>query len=261
MKQRVLAVDGTNVIMRYAFAMLGAAKDSPSREDIERVAGSAERALISCAGEALAFRAVVAFDSPRSWRKDVFPAYKANRQNGEGTGSWSGRFAAHLSNRGWTCLSADGFEADDVLATVAARAIRAGWETAILTGDSDLLQLASDATTVWQFGKGSESRYVLRSPAWIAERYGIQSPGQLALYKALAGESGDNLPGCKRIGPVRAKAILRLYPSAEAIVESGVVARRQFEEMLRLVTLREDVPLGEILPSRIPGTFQSQEAA
>lgn len=215
---------------------------------------SVEWALLDAANDTSSPHAVVALDSPRSWRKAEFADYKAGRPEGN-TAPWSLRLGGHLAQRGWCCLSADSFEADDVLATVAARAVAAGHRVSVLSGDSDLFQLTSDACTVYRFGKKSEPRFAACSPEWIAAKYQIPAGANVAryvaLWKALVGEPGDNLPGVRGVGPVKARAVLKLYPTAEQIIESGVVSRKQFEQQLRLVTLREDVPLGEIRPREV----------
>jgi 5'-3' exonuclease len=65
----------------------------------------------------------------------------------------------------------------------------------VLSGDSDLLVLASDDCDVYQFGRKGEERFQRRSPEWICGKYGIASPQQLRAYKAIVGESGEGVPG------------------------------------------------------------------
>jgi len=253
---KLLAIDGTNVVMRYACAMLGEGRADPSPEDEARVLRGVEAAIRECARNLDACRAVIALDAPAdTWRHGIYPAYKANREKGS-TGGWSKRLHDDFSERGWLCLCVPGFEADDILATFAVRAAGIGFGVAILSSDSDLLQLVfPGAVEVYQFGRKDEARFVSRSAEWIAQHYGIASPQQLGLLKALVGEPGDNLPGVRHIGPVNARKIICDNPTARDISAALVGERRAaFELMLRLVTLRDDAPIRQLTAAecRIP---------
>jgi 5'-3' exonuclease len=248
---RLLLVDGTNVAVRYAFAILGEQQVNPEPGDTLKVMRSVERALRDCAEETKCGHAIVALDSGgETWRKALFPEYKATRK--ASTSSWSAALSAYLSGAGWLCLEAAGFEADDIIATLAVRASERGHRPAVLSSDSDLLQLAGEFAAVYQFGGKGEPRYVERSPVWVTERYGLRDAAQLALYKALVGESSDNLPGVSGVGPKKAAHLLSLFRSREEIETAGVFAKTKREQlalMLTLTTLRYDVPLGTFAPS------------
>ena len=254
---RLLLIDGTNVVMRYAFAALRDGQASPTWEQEVQVLGAVESALRACAAAAGCRHAVVALDSTNpTWRHREFPSYKATRP-AISTGSWGSRLELYLGERGWLCCRVDGFEADDIAATLASRVQGARHDAAVLSGDSDLLQLAGDECHVYQFGAKGEHRFALRDQPWIAQRYGLRWSSQLGLYKAMVGEPGDNLPGVAGIGPTKARRLLRQYATAAEMLEAGVFARPnrgQLNLMLRLVTLREDVPLPAIQPAscRIP---------
>lgn len=249
----LLLVDGTNIVMRYASAMLPdiTAEDDPNV--IGKVMDAVTRAIGQCAEVAHAAHLIVAVDSSvGSWRRELYPEYKIRRTTV--THAWSNRLSIHLSQRGVFVTREPGFEADDILATLAMRATMAGKQVAILSGDSDLLQLASLQVYVYQFGKQPvEPRFVNRPMTWIREKYGIASVGHLAAYKALVGEPGDGLPGVPGIGPVKAKKLLAKY-SLSSLASAPEIDAPAFKLALRLVTLREDVPIAPIAPSacRIP---------
>lgn len=248
---KILLVDGTNLVMRYASAMVPNL-DEAVPDDVARVCRGVEKAVRECSGTfAECSHAIVALDSTDSWRKREYPEYKANRFGT--TGVWSNRLAIHCGARGLYTLRSPGFEADDVIATLVARAGRAGYPSAVLSGDSDLLALASLYCDVWQFGRANEPRFVRRSMEWIAEKYEIDSSVHLTGFKALVGEPGDNLPGLPGIGPVKARKLLRQHGSVEALLSSGALTAEQTEQltlMLHLVRLREDVPLDPVQPWR-----------
>jgi DNA polymerase-1 len=242
----LLLVDGTNIVMRYASAMAGDL-DAPTAEDIEKVCNAVTRAILACCTDAGATHVIVALDSGvGSWRRALYPEYKAHRTTK--TLEWTNRLNITLTFSGIMCVRVPEFEADDIIATLAARAQKNGKEVAVLSGDSDLLQLASLACSVIQFGKHPEAKFVARSMQWIKEKYGLAHAGHLALYKALVGEPGDGIPGVPGIGPVKARKILSLntHPSEIALLLKGEVEVEAFKLALQLVTLRDDVPIEPI---------------
>lgn len=255
--KRILLVDGTNIVMRYAHAMMPhGSVGEPEADDVTRerasdVFGAVERAIRECALHAGAAYCIVALDSAESWRKAIFDGYKASRATAK-TGWWSVGLQDRLSVTGVRCEISHGYEADDVIATLDVRGRRAGLLTAVLSGDSDLLVLASDQCDVYQFGRKDEPRFVKRSPEWIAKKYQIANAAQLRDFKAIVGESGDCLPGIDGYGPVKARALLARHGSAEALLASVAITIEQTERlklMLQLVTLRTDAPLEPIVPA------------
>lgn len=248
---RLLAVDGTNVVIRYAAALVtgfGALTPEAIVNAAPSVLASVGRAILRGAQEARCTHAVVALDSSAPLRrKSLYAAYKANR-SGQ-TGLWSDLAEVHFRGVGMAPIRYPGEEADDILATLAARVTASGRTMAILSGDGDLLQLASPSVECWQFGRKGEASLIPRSESWICEKYGIATVSQLPLWKALVGDPSDNLPGVARIGPVRAKAILAEMPTADAIREGRPQDRVDFDLMLSLVTLRSDIPLEPIDPA------------
>lgn len=255
--KRILLVDGTNIVMRYAHAMMPhGSVDAPEVSDatLERssaVFGAVERAIRECAQIAGAPYAVVAIDRRPSWRYDFYPEYKAARTGG-GTSWWSNGLVERLAANDIQCASAERFEADDVIATLVQRAVTSGRNAAVLSGDSDLLVLASDACDVYQFGRKDEPRFVKRSPEWIASKYQIASAAHLRDFKAIVGEPGDSLPGIDGFGPVKARQLLARFGSAEALVESVALRendRARLALMLNIVSLRTDAPIDAIAPA------------
>jgi DNA polymerase-1 len=265
---RVLLVDGTNIVMRYAHAMLpdvvaGSVRGA-SEEDVTRVLTGVERAIREAAALVKATHAIIATDSSVDpWRKALFPEYKAHRKGI--TSIWSNRLFLYLAPRGWLCLRAPGEEADDVLATLAVRLGLRGAPAVVLSGDSDLLALMGDACHVMQFGNKAkgEEKFVLRTPAYVVARFGVV-PSRLHLYKALVGEPGDNLPGVHRVGDKKARKLLDLVMYDERgghdslrrlLADHSPSAVDEFNLALQLATLNTNVALDPIQPARcaIPG--------
>lgn len=248
---KFLFVDGTNIVMRYAFAMMpdgiGGSRDTATAQDVHRVLAAVEKSIRECCAKALCTHAIIAVDSSVDpWRRALYPDYKKNRK--VLTGTWSNRLSLFLSPRGWLVLRAPGEEADDVLATLVSRLTASDTPRpcAVLSGDSDLLQLSSLLCDVYQFGKKDEPRFMLRDRQYIVDKFGV-GPEHIALYKALVGESGDDLPGVRGIGPKRATAILQTTTEPDAI--RAVVSPEQFDLALKLVELNTRVELGPISPT------------
>lgn len=248
---RLLLIDGTNLVMRFAHAMVpgGDIADHPVVLDALPIIMSAcNKAIHECAKVAHCTHAVVALDSGvESWRKQLYPEYKAKRT--DVTLTWSNRFAVSCAEREVYAARWPGEEADDVLATIAARVGRAGKQCVVLSSDNDLLQLASLWCSVYQYGRKGEPKFVARPMRWITDKYGLAHVGQLAAYKSLVGDPSDNLPGIKGVGPKKAQELLRNFPVADDLARSGYVNAEQFALMLDLVTLRDNLPLDPIQPS------------
>lgn len=259
MTMRLLAVDATNCVVRFAAAMIPNFSDLPDDAAVQQAPGvlaAVERAVLACAQEARCAHAVLALDSSAPLRrKGLYAAYKSNRTTR--TTLWSDLAEIHFREIGMLTIRYPGEEADDIIATLAARVRDRGREMAILSGDGDLLQLARDGVECWQFGRKPEPRFVRRTPEWITHRYHeIASLDQLPVWKALAGDASDHLPGVKGIGAIRAARLLKEHPTAAAICEAMPDIADQLRLMLSLVTLRDDIPLDPINPAAcrlVPG--------
>ncbi|MDR3225794.1 MAG: hypothetical protein LBT52_05835, partial [Clostridiales Family XIII bacterium] len=150
-------------------------------------------------------------------------------------------------------LEIDGFEADDIIGTVAKRGEAAGLEPFIITGDRDELQLASDKTKVLITKKGI-SEFELYDADAMMEKYGF-TPTQFIDYKGLMGDSSDNIPGLPGVGEKTASKLILEYGSVENLIENAdrIEAARLREKVQdnaqlaimskRLATIVTDVPI------------------
>ncbi len=158
----------------------------------------------------------VSFDTGRTFRDEAYPAYKATRAKmPEDLAPQLDRIRELVAAFGIPILEREGYEADDVLGTVAERAAGQGVEVTILTGDRDLLQLADDHVTVRLAGQ-KLSEAVDYGPDEVRQRFGIEAP-QIVDYKALVGDTSDNIPGVSGIGEKTAVALLTEYGTLEEI--------------------------------------------
>lgn len=172
------------------------------------------------------------------WRVGLLPSYKAHRVGDDGEedapaalGPQVGVIREILSAAGITQSWADGAEADDVLAELAAR----DREVLVVTGDRDLFQLASASTTVVYVGAGMRKRLAY-TPEVVAERFDLpagEDARVYADYAVLVGDASDGLPGVAGIGAKTAAALLRGYGDLDGIVaaardeRSGLTARQR----------------------------------
>ena len=150
----------------------------------------------------------------------------------------------------------DGWEADDLIGTIAARDTAAGWETVIVTGDKDSLQLVTDSTRVKLVStRMGQTTTKEMTPETFRESYGF-APVHIVDLKALMGDTSDNIPGVKGIGEKTAMDLIQRYQSVEAIyadvegVEAKPAVKKKLaegEEQARmsydLATIRCDAPI------------------
>jgi DNA polymerase-1 len=157
---------------------------------------------------------------------------------------------------GGTNVSLDGFEADDLLGTLAVRLEKKGYAVSILTGDRDAWQLISDNISVIAFKKGV-SETMIYTPETLVAETGLR-PDQIADYKAMRGDPSDNLPGIAGIGEKTAAELLKQYDDIKGIFNAARDTKNKMadgvrqkllggvktvEEMLPLVRIVIDVPI------------------
>jgi DNA polymerase-1 len=195
-----------------------------------------------------------AFDKGRTFRDDKYADYKATRAKmpDELTPQIE-RIMQLVTAFGIPAITAEGYEADDILGTLAKRAARDDLEAIIVTGDSDAFQLIEPNIKVFTSGRMYQDT-LLYDEALIKERFGL-TPQQLIDFKALKGDTSDNVPGVKGIGEKGATQLLQHYGSVENIYQhlaevtptrakSALEANREMAFLSKdLVTIRTDVPL------------------
>jgi DNA polymerase I len=161
----------------------------------------------------------VAWDTPvPTFRKEAYEPYKAQRSKAPDT------FRTQLplirevvDSLGIRQVDVDGFEADDVIATVAEQAESTGWNVLVVTGDRDSFQLIDDHVTVVYTRRGI-SDIVMADADWVKARYGVD-PSRYVDYAALRGDTSDNLPGVPGVGEKTAAKLIAEYGSVEAVYQ------------------------------------------
>jgi DNA polymerase-1 len=162
----------------------------------------------------------VAWDVSReTFRTESYPEYKANRDKApEHFRSQLPLIDEVLAALHITQLRREGYEADDIIASLTKQAVDDGWEVLIVTGDRDAFQLVGGPVSVLYTRRGI-SDTVLADEAWIEEKYGI-SPSQYVEYAALRGDTSDNLPGVPGVGEKTAARLISEYGSIDGVFRS-----------------------------------------
>jgi len=197
----------------------------------------------------------VAFDTGKTFRDELFPAYKATRAKmPEDLRPQIERIRQLVDAFNIPRLEMEGFEADDVLGTIAKQAAAQGLGVKIITGDRDLLQLVGDHIIVNlpESGKLADAKdYVTDDD--VRSKFGV--PARLVVdYKALVGDASDNIPGVKGVGEKTAQSLYETYSSLDDIyahldqlpakVRSKLEENREMAYMSRdLALIRVDLPI------------------
>ena len=160
----------------------------------------------------------IAFDlkSP-TFRHKAYSGYKANRKGmPEELASQMPPLKELLKLLGYKIVTCEGYEADDILGTLASACEQSGNACVLATGDRDSLQLVSDKTSVHLCTNRQD---ILYTPEKIMEEYGV-TPPELIEIKAIQGDSSDNIPGVAGIGPKGAGDLIRKYHSVKYIYDN-----------------------------------------
>ncbi|MGW0751673.1 DNA polymerase I [Streptomyces sp. NPDC002587] len=217
-RPRLMLMDGHSLAYRAFFALPAENFTTATGQPTNAIYGFASMLANTLRDEAPTHFAV-AFDvSRKTWRSTEFPEYKANRSKTpdefKGQVELIGELldAMHVPR-----FAVDGFEADDVIATLATQAEAAGFDVLIVTGDRDSFQLVSERTTVLYPTKGV-SELTRFTPQKVEEKYGL-TPQQYPDFAALRGDPSDNLPGIPGVGEKTAAKWITQFGSFAELVE------------------------------------------
>jgi DNA polymerase-1 len=158
----------------------------------------------------------VAFDTGKTFRDKIFPAYKATRAKmPDDLAPQIKRIREMVDAFNIPRLELEGYEADDVLGSIARSAAQQGLGVKIITGDRDLLQLVNERTTVYL--AGDDQNYITDED--VVQKLGIR-PAQVVDYKALVGDKSDNIPGVAGIGEKTAISLIEKFGTLDNIYQN-----------------------------------------
>lgn len=248
-KPRLMLIDGHALAYRAYHAI--PPLSSPTGEPTNAVFGYANM-LLKAIQDYTPDYVVATFDAGRTFRHEAYAEYKATRaETPDDLRAQFERIMELTEALGIPIYTQEGYEADDLLGTLAAQASARGLETIIVTGDSDTFQLASQDVKILT-PRRAFGEVALYDAESIRERYGLD-PDQLIDLKAMTGDSSDNIPGVRGVGIKTATELLKQYGSLEAIYEHlDEISSNRFRKALeaghkdalmskRLVTIVRDV--------------------
>ncbi len=196
-----------------------------------------------------------------TFRHEAYPEYKAQREKQPEDITVAVPYIKRiLEAYRIPVVEVEGFEADDVIGTLAHQAEREGFTTYMMTPDKDYGQLVTDKVFMYRpalKGQGFE----VRGPQQVCELYGLSNTSQVIDFLALEGDASDNVPGCPGVGPKTATKLLKEYGTVENLIEhaseiKGALGTKIAENVEQikfskfLVTIKTDVPL-DITPEAL----------
>jgi DNA polymerase-1 len=253
---RLFLIDAYALIYRAFFAFINRPLTNSRGENTSAPFGFANF-LLSIRDDYQPDYLAVVFDKGMSHREEMYPEYKATREKmPDELAASLPRILEMVEGFHDEAVAVEGYEADDVIGTLAVKARDAGLEAVIVSGDKDLYQLVGPGIHLLNPGRGGatgvEAEWVDETNAHL--KFGI-SPERIADYLALIGDSSDNVPGAPGIGPKTALKLLEDFGGLEEILGRApeLTAKRARESLTenadlvrlskRLVTIQTDVPV------------------
>ena len=253
MTKRLLLIDGHSMAYRAFFALPAENFTTAQGQHTNAIYGFATM-LLSLLSTEKPTHVAVAFDvSRKTFRSEIFPDYKANRAKTPDEFRSQMSYLHELVDAfGITTFEVEGFEADDIIATIAKQAERENAEVFICTGDRDSFQLVNEKTTVL-YPKRGVSDLTRMTPQAVQEKYGM-SPEQYPDFAALRGDPSDNLPSVPGVGEKTAAKWVVEYGSLHELIANidklsgkvGQSLRDSINDVIRnreLTQLVANVPL------------------
>jgi DNA polymerase-1 len=255
-------IDGHALAYRSYFALIRNPLTNSRGENTSAVYGFTRLILLLLRKYDPQHLAVVFDSGGETERHREYPEYKAHREAmPDDMESQLSRIVEVLEALGVEVVEEEGYEADDILATLARRAAERGMDVKILTGDKDLFQMLSERVHIILPGRGTALEDEC-GPEYLEERFGLR-PAQIVDLLALMGDASDNIPGVKGIGEKTALKLLHAFGSLDEIlermdeVEPAHVRRKLQEgresalfsrELVRLKDIQLDLDIDDLVP-------------
>jgi DNA polymerase-1 len=269
---RIFLIDAYALIYRSYFAFINRPLTNAQGENTSAPFGFT-RFLLDIREKFEPDYLAVVFDAGTSFRDQEYPEYKATREKmPDDLRASLPRVRAIVEGFNDAVIELEGYEADDVIGTLALKAKDAGLEAVIVSGDKDFYQLVQPGIHLMNPGRGGANGVAAE---WVteenaSEKFGIE-PDRVVDYLALVGDSSDNVPGAKGIGPKTAVKLIDAYPNIEALLADAENVRptrasnslRAHADDVRisrrLVTIMTDLPVDLDLESLALGDPNNDE--
>ena len=231
-EKRLLLVDGHSLAYRAFYALPVENFSTASGQATNAVYGFTSM-LINLIKEEKPTHIATAFDvSRKTFRSELFPEYKSQRSaTPDEFRSQMGYIFEAVAALGVRHFAMEGFEADDIIATISTHAADQGYEVLICTGDRDSFQLVNEKVTVLYPKKGMTD-LARMTPAAVLDKYGL-TPEQYPDFAALRGDPSDNLPSVPGVGEKTATKWIQEYGNLDALLENAGELSGKVGESLR----------------------------
>jgi DNA polymerase-1 len=241
--KKLYVIDGHALCYRAYYAFINNPLTNSKGENTSAVFGFA-RMVLQLIRDQVPDYIAVAFDPPgKSFRFDMYKEYKANRKKmPDDLRSQIEEIKNLVTVLDIPVLIQQEYEADDILGAVASQ-FAGECEVFLVTGDKDAYQLVNDSVKIYANSKGV-TEFVIYDTNAVKDKLGV-SPDQIIDYMALVGDSADNIPGVKGIGPKGATALIAKYGTLEKIYEN--IEEIKGKQKQNLIDYREDAFLSKKL--------------
>jgi len=268
---KMILIDGSAIFYRSYFAFIRNPLINSKGENTSATFGFLNTLFKLIEDEQPEYLCVVFDTKEPTFRHDIYEAYKATREKmPEEMSATFPRLIQALQSLEVRILDYAGYEADDIIATLAKRHAGENLDVFIVSGDKDLAQLVNDHVFIYAPGKGSGQPAEILDRDRIKEKYGIY-PNEIVDWLALVGDKSDNVPGIPSVGEKTAVSLLETFGSLDQIYEHlGDVTRETLREKIRehreqaylsqkLVTLEMNVPIEASLQDLMLRTWDQHQ--
>jgi DNA polymerase-1 len=252
-RKRLFLIDGSALFYRSYFAFIRNPLINSKGENTSAVYGYTMYLMRIIMEEKPEYLAVVFDHKEPTFRHEMYEPYKATREKmPEEMISQYPRIIEITKAFDVPLLEVPGYEADDVIGTLAKRGEAEGLEVFMATSDKDMMQLLSPHIHMYSMRPGADSEII--DEAYVKEKYGL-TPSQIVDYLALMGDSSDNVPGVPKVGDKTARSLLQEFGTLENIYRNlDKITKKSIKESLKenrdkaelskkLVTINTEVPL------------------
>ncbi|MBD3225653.1 MAG: DNA polymerase I [Caldithrix sp.] len=255
MAEKIFLIDGSALYYRSYFAFIKNPLINSKGENTSATFGFLSALVKLIEDEAPQYLAIVFDTKEPTFRHEIYEEYKATREKmPEEMAAQYPRLVDSLKRLNFTLLEKAGYEADDIIGTLARRYGKDDQEVFIVSGDKDMAQLVNDHVFLYNPGRSNKEAEILDAEA-IKQKMGV-SPSQITDWLALMGDQSDNIPGVEKVGEKTAVKLLNEYDSIDnlyehidemkesAIKRNLMEARDQTGLARELTTIHTDVDIG-----------------
>lgn len=219
MSKKLFLIDGSALYYRSYFAFIRNPLINSKGENTSATFGFLSSLIKLIEDEHPDYLAVIFDTKEPTFRHEIYPQYKATREKmPEEMAQQYPRLVDTLKRLNFVVMDQEGYEADDIIGSLAKKFASPELDVYIVSGDKDMAQLVNDHVFLYNPGKGNQPAEVLDAAA-VKDKMGIE-PKQIVDWLALMGDSSDNIPGVPKVGKVTAVKLLNAFGSLEKLYES-----------------------------------------